>query len=108
MCWKPLSAKLLPPTVPEIKGWVDREKLEGIVGRSRKRQLQLAKELGIDEYEQPAGGCCYLTDENFARKYKETLSVENRISKGRPVSAHNRKAFQTPYRDKNCCFKERG
>ncbi|MBK3331731.1 hypothetical protein GWK41_01465 [Persephonella atlantica] len=78
---KPLSAKVLPPTIPEIKGWVDREKLEGIVGRSRKRQLQLAKELGIDEYEQPAGGCCYLTDENFARKYKETLSVENRITR---------------------------
>ncbi|WP_029521444.1 tRNA 2-thiouridine(34) synthase MnmA [Persephonella sp. IF05-L8] len=78
---KPLSAKVLPPTIPEIKGWVDREKLEGIVGRSRKRQLQLAKELGIDEFEQPAGGCCYLTDENFARKYMETLSVENKISR---------------------------
>ncbi|SNZ03147.1 tRNA U34 2-thiouridine synthase MnmA/TrmU, contains the PP-loop ATPase domain [Persephonella hydrogeniphila] len=78
---KPLSAKVLPPTVPEIKGWVDREKLEGIVGRSRKRQLQLAKELGIDEFEQPAGGCCYLTDENFARKYLETVSVENRITR---------------------------
>ena len=78
---KPLSAKVLPPTIPEIKGWVDREKLEGIVGRSRKRQLQLAKELGIDEFEQPAGGCCYLTDENFARKYMETLSVENKITR---------------------------
>ncbi|NPA58493.1 MAG: hypothetical protein GXN94_04270, partial [Aquificae bacterium] len=78
---KPLSAKLLPPTIPEIKGWVDREKLEGIAGRSRKRQLQLAKELGIDEFEQPAGGCCYLTDENFARKYLETLSTENRITR---------------------------
>ena len=78
---KPLSAKVLPPTIPEIKGWVDREKLEGIVGRSRKRQLQLAKQLGIDEYEQPAGGCCYLTDENFARKYLETIAVENRITR---------------------------
>jgi tRNA U34 2-thiouridine synthase MnmA/TrmU len=78
---KPLSAKLLPPTIPEIKGWIDREKLEGIVGRSRKRQMQLAKKFGIDEYEQPAGGCCYLTDENFARKYKEVIAVENRISK---------------------------
>ena len=78
---KPLSAKLLPPTIPELKGWIDREKLEGIKGRSRKRQLQLAKEFGIDEFEQPAGGCCYLTDENFARKYKEVISVENRISR---------------------------
>jgi tRNA U34 2-thiouridine synthase MnmA/TrmU len=78
---KPLSAKLLPPTVPEINGWIDREKLEGISGRSRKRQMELAKRFGIDEYEQPAGGCCYLTDENFARKYKEVIAVENTITR---------------------------
>ncbi len=78
---KPLSAKLLPPTIPEIKGWIDREKLEGISGRSRKRQMELAKKFGIDEYEQPAGGCCYLTDENFARKYKEVIATENTISR---------------------------
>jgi hypothetical protein len=78
---KPLSAKLLPPTIPELKGWVDRDKLESISGRSRKRQMELAKELGIDEYEQPAGGCCYLTDENFARKYKETISIKGNISR---------------------------
>jgi len=78
---KPLSAKLLPITIPEKEGWIDREKLEGISGRSRKRQMELAKQFGIDEYEQPAGGCCYLTDENFARKYKEVISVENTISR---------------------------
>ncbi|MEZ0323209.1 MAG: hypothetical protein ABWJ98_02725 [Hydrogenothermaceae bacterium] len=77
---KPLSAKRLQPTIPEIKGWVDRDKLEGIVGRSRKRQIQLAKELGIDEFESPSGGCCYLTDENYARKYKEIIKVENKIT----------------------------
>ncbi|MEJ5172496.1 MAG: hypothetical protein WHT47_02150 [Hydrogenothermaceae bacterium] len=77
---KPLSAKRLQPTIPEIKGWVDREKLEGIVGRSRKRQIQLAKDLGIDEFESPGVGCCYLTDENYARKYKEVIKVENKIT----------------------------
>lgn len=77
---KPLSAKRLPPTIPEIKGWVDREKLEGIVGRSRKRQIELAKQLGIDEFESPGGGCCYLTDENYARKFKETIQFENSIT----------------------------
>lgn len=76
---KPLSAKRLKPTIPEIEGWIDRDKLEGIVGRSRKRQIELAKELGIDEFESPGGGCCYLTDENFAKKYKETLKMESRI-----------------------------
>ena len=78
---KPLSAKLLPPTIPEKEGWIDREKLEGIAGRSRKRQIELAKKFGIDEYEQPAGGCCYLTDENFARKYKEIISFESTITR---------------------------
>lgn len=36
---RPLSAKALVPTIAETLGWVDREKLEGIVGRSRDRQL---------------------------------------------------------------------
>ncbi len=78
---KPLSAKVLPPTIPEIRGWIKREKLEGIVGRSRKRQLDLAKQFGIDEFEQPAGGCCYLTDENFAKKYNEVISFQGTISR---------------------------
>lgn len=77
---KPLSAKRLKPTVPELKGWVDRERLEGIVGRSRKRQIELARQLGIDEFESPGGGCCYLTDENYAKKYRECIQVESKIT----------------------------
>ena len=78
---RPLSAKVLPPTIPEIKGWVDREKLYGIIGRSRKKQMELAKKFGIEEYEQPAGGCCYLTDENYAARFKEAFAVEGRITR---------------------------
>ncbi|MCX7738385.1 MAG: hypothetical protein N2Z80_03080 [Hydrogenothermaceae bacterium] len=77
---KPLSAKRLQPTIPEIEGWVDRDKLEGIVGRSRKRQIELLKQLGIDEFEHPGGGCCYLTDENYAKKYREAVKIESRIT----------------------------
>lgn len=77
---KPLSAKRLPPTIPETKGWVDRDRLEGIVGRSRKRQIELAKQLGIDEFESPAGGCCYLTDENYAKKFREAIQFENKLN----------------------------
>ena len=44
---RPLSAKLLPPTIPEIKGWVDREKLLAISGRDRKIQLELAKKYNL-------------------------------------------------------------
>lgn len=58
---RPLSAKIMDPTLPEQKGWVDREKLLGFAGRSRKPQMRLAKEMGIADYPTPAGGC-RLTD----------------------------------------------
>ncbi len=77
---RPLSAKLLKPTIPEEKGWVNREKLLGIRGRSRKVQLELAKKYGLD-YEQPAGGCCYLTDENYAFRFLEAFDKEGSISR---------------------------
>lgn len=64
---RPLSAKLLPATEPELKGWVDRECLEGIQGRSRKRQFQLAETFGLREFPSPAGGC-RLTEPNFSRR----------------------------------------
>ncbi len=77
---RPLSAKLLPITVPEKLRWVDREKLLDIKGRSRKRQIALAKKYGL-EYEQPAGGCCYLTDESYAYKFKEALERDGFITR---------------------------
>jgi len=77
---RPLSAKVLPQTIPEVKGWVDRSKLLGIKGRSRKVQLKLAEKFGL-EYEQPAGGCCYLTDETYAFRFKEAFAVEGSISR---------------------------
>jgi len=54
---RPLSAKLLPPTIPELEGWVDREKLYAIKGRDRKVQLALAKEFNLEGFESPSGGC---------------------------------------------------
>jgi len=67
---RPLSAKLLTPTVPEKEGWVDRDRLLGLHGRTRKPQLELARQYGITEYLSPAGGCL-LTDENFSRALKD-------------------------------------
>lgn len=67
---RPLSAKLLKPTLPERKGWLKREKLLDISGRSRKRQLNLAKKWRIKWYPSPAGGCL-LTDPEFGRRLKE-------------------------------------
>jgi tRNA-specific 2-thiouridylase len=69
---RPLCAKLLEPTLVEKNGIVDREKLLSIQGRSRKPQIALAKSYRIEDYPCPAGGCL-LTDENFARRLKESL-----------------------------------
>ncbi|NVO00236.1 MAG: hypothetical protein HXX17_13005 [Geobacteraceae bacterium] len=67
---RPLSAKLLPPTIPEIEGWVDREKLPSIKGRSRRVQMRLAAELGVTEYPNAAGGCL-LTELTYASKVRD-------------------------------------
>ena len=67
---RPLSAKLLPATIPEEEGWVDRERLLGLHGRTRKPQMELAAKLGVRTFASPAGGCL-LTDENYARVFRD-------------------------------------
>jgi len=70
---RPLSARLLKPTIPEIRGWVDRERLYGISGRGRKAQIAMAEQFGITTYPQPSGGCCYLIDQTYARRLRDFL-----------------------------------
>jgi len=82
---RPLSAKLLPPTLPEREGLVDREQLLDISGRSRLRQMALAEELGVTDWPQPAGGCCYLTDESFARKFFDVLDAREAAGEERKI-----------------------
>jgi len=65
---RPLCGKNLPATVPEKEGWIDREGLFDFNGRSRKPQMALAKKYGFEEYAQPAGGCCFLTDAPYSDK----------------------------------------
>jgi len=79
---RPLSARLLPPTLPEQQRLVDRERLLDISGRSRTRQMALARELGVHDWPQPAGGCCFLTDESFGRKFFDLL--DGRQAAGEP------------------------
>lgn len=69
---RPLSAKLLKPTIPELKGIVRRNELYAISGRSRRPQIALAKELGLDNYPLPASGCL-LTEPNYSHRLKELL-----------------------------------
>lgn len=70
---RPLSAKLLPMTVPEEQGWVNRDALMNFQGRSRKPQMALAKAFGIREYPSPAGGCL-LTEKAFSTRLKDLLA----------------------------------
>lgn len=76
---RPLSAKLLPETEAEKKGWVNRDKLLSIQGRSRKPQIDLTKKFGIIDYPCPAGGCL-LTDKEFTKKFKDLLKHKKKIT----------------------------
>jgi len=74
---RPLSARLLPPTEMEKSGQLDRSKLFDIHGRGRKRQIAMAKSYGLSEFMQPAGGCCFLTDEAYSRKFRDLVAHSN-------------------------------
>ncbi len=78
---RPLSAKLLPETEAERKGWVKRDLLLDLRGRTRRKQMDLAKALGIENYLSPAGGCL-LTDPVFCVKLKDLLEHEKTLSLG--------------------------
>ncbi len=71
---RPLSARLLPPTIPEEEGIVDRERLLEIQGRGRKPQLELARRYGLKEIPSPAGGCL-LTDPGYCRRLKAIMPI---------------------------------
>ncbi len=76
---RPLSAKILPKTVPEQNKLINKNKLLDIQGRQRKRQLELAKKYKIKDYSTPAGGCL-LTNEGYANKLKDLLDHDSDCS----------------------------
>ena len=109
---RPLSAKLLPPTIPEIKGWVDRDKLLDISGRDRKRQLALAKKYGLENFESPSGGCL-LTDINFSKRLKDysknltlTPNEIDILKVGRHINYKGYKIIISRNKDENPTLKE--
>jgi tRNA U34 2-thiouridine synthase MnmA/TrmU len=91
---RPLSAKLLPETEAERSGLIDRDKMLDIRGRPRRRQLELAKDLGITGYASPAGGCL-LTEKHFVKKlrdlFKHTENVKARNIELLKAGRHFRK-----------------
>lgn len=70
---RPLSAKLMEPSAPELEGWIDREQLLDISGRSRERQLAMAAAWGWEDYESPGGGCL-LTEPVYSQKIREFVA----------------------------------
>ncbi len=76
---RPLSAKVMEPTLPEVYGIVDRNKFLDIQGRSRKKQLELAKDLRLNEHTCGGGGCL-LTDPNFAKKVQDLFNHNDEVN----------------------------
>lgn len=71
---RPLSAKILPETIPEKRGLVNRDKLYDISGKNRSKQLELAKKFNITEFPMPSGGCI-LTDKEYSKKLNKLFEV---------------------------------
>lgn len=67
---RPLSAALLPKTDPEKDGLIKREDMGMIRGRTRRTQLQMAKEYNIEDPPN-AGGGCLLTEPQFGIKARD-------------------------------------
>jgi tRNA-specific 2-thiouridylase len=76
---RPLSAQLLKPTLPEEKGWVDRNQLLALSGRSRKEQLKLAQKFKLKSYSPPAGGCI-LTDPQYGQRLFKMLKINPQVN----------------------------
>jgi tRNA U34 2-thiouridine synthase MnmA/TrmU len=69
---RPLCGRLMPSTIPEERGLIKRETLLDFNGRTRKPQMALARELGLNEYPAPAGGCL-LTEPVYSYKLQDLL-----------------------------------
>lgn len=76
---RPLCALRIEPTEMEINGIVDRDKLMGIAGRTRKAQIELAKEWNIVDYPSPAGGC-KLTEPGFSKRFKDLMNHNSKLT----------------------------
>jgi tRNA U34 2-thiouridine synthase MnmA/TrmU len=70
---RPLSANLLPDTLPVKEGWIKQEDLLAIRGRGRQEQMALAKKFGIRDYPSPAGGCL-LVEKAYSARLRDAFS----------------------------------
>ena len=80
MIFRPLSARILPKTIPEQKGWVASDSLMGIKGKSRRLQLKLAEKLGLEGYRFPDAGCL-LTNKEFSSRLRPLFARQWKVTK---------------------------
>ena len=72
---RPLSALRLPESEVEKRGLLDRARLLGLEGRSRRDHRELAARFGLNELPAVSGGCC-LAEPNFARRLRDLRAHE--------------------------------
>jgi len=92
---RPLCAKNLKPTHPELTGLVDREKLFDFRGRNRKPQMKLAEEMGFRQYPSPAGGCL-LTDPVLAMRIRKFFASRQKTTVNETLLLQVGRHFQFP------------
>jgi hypothetical protein len=73
---RPLSAWLLPRTLVERRGQIDRQRLYGFSGRSRKGLIELARHFGFSRVPHPSSGCA-LTHPAMAAKVFDLVQLES-------------------------------
>ncbi|MGL6225785.1 MAG: hypothetical protein ACRC10_04055 [Thermoguttaceae bacterium] len=76
---RPLSAKVLSPTTPELEGWVDREKLHAYTGRGRIALIALARKLAVGKIPQPSTGCL-LCEQSYAPRLRDLLKYGENLT----------------------------
>ena len=90
---RPLSARVLPETDVEIKGLVDRNRLGAISGRSRKKQIEMAKHFKVTDYPGPGGGC-KLTDKAFSARLRDLFLFKKEIHEKDLYLLHHGRHFR--------------
>ena len=58
---------------------MDRQRLLDLSGRSRKRQIELARQFNLSDYPSPAGGCL-LTDKGYSNRLKDLFAHQEPCS----------------------------
>jgi len=74
---RPLSAKLLPPTLPEREGWVERRRLQGLRAEETSKLVRLARRLGIETEGFPAERRCKLMLPYFGQRLEDLLREDH-------------------------------